>query len=349
MSGAEKRVYVTGANGFLGRALVRFLVNRGMEVTCVVRHARKAEYAKTLPVRVVEADIRDRERIRQTIAGHSLVFHLAAWFKLGVHPSQEETMRAINVSGTRNVLEEAWRSGAERIVYCSTVGALGSSGPAGRLGNEEQAHDGRFQSLYVKTKHEAHLAAKELAGKGAPIVLVLPEAAYGPGDTGIVAQQLLVALKGRMTAVPAVPGIYCYTYIEDVVHGLWLAAEKGRIGQSYVLAGPALELAEFYAKVAVHAGVAPPRRRIPPRLLRAMAYVLDAIPGGRAIANGKPLNREAVAMITEANWAFSAAKAESELGWHARTVEEGLDETLNWIRQNQAAVAHRFTSEPLPA
>jgi nucleoside-diphosphate-sugar epimerase len=345
----RKRAYVTGASGFLGRALVRLLVNRGLEVTCVVRDPRKAEYMKALPVRVVEADVRDRELIRKTIAGHSLVFHLAAWVKFGIDPKQAETMRAVNVTGTRNVLEEAWRNGAERIVYCSTIGALGSSGPAGRLGNEEQLHNGHFQCVYVRTKYEALLEAKDLAARGAPIVLVFPNATYGPGDTGIIAQQLLVALQGRMTAVPAVPGIYCYTHVEDIVQGLWLAAQKGRIGESYILAGAPLELAEFFAKVAAQAGIAPPRRRIPVWLLRAMASVLDTIPRGRAIANGRPLNREAVAMITEANWAFSAAKAESELGWHARPLDEGLEETLNWVRRNEEVVARHFGSEPVMA
>jgi dihydroflavonol-4-reductase len=256
----KKRVYVTGANGFLGRALVRLLVNRGLEVTCVVRDTRKAEYLKTLPVRVVEADVRNREQIRQSIAGHSLVFHLAAWVKFGIDSKQAETMRAVNVTGTRNVLEEAWLSGAERIVYCSTIGALGSTGPAGRLGNEDQLHDGNFQCVYVKTKREALLEAEDLAARGAPIVLVFPNATYGPGDTGIIAQQLLVALQGRMTAVPDAPGIYCYTHVDDIAQGLWLAAQKGGIGERYVLAGTPLELAEFYAKVAAKAGIAPPRR-----------------------------------------------------------------------------------------
>lgn len=345
----KKRVYITGANGFLGRALVRLLVNQGLDVTCVVRDARKAEYLKALPVQLVEADVRDREMIGQTIAGHSLVFHLAAWVKFGIDQKQADTMRAVNITGTRNVLEEAWRNGAERIVYCSTIGALGSSGPAGRMGNEDQLHDGNFQCVYVRTKYEALLAAKDLAARGAPIVLVFPNATYGPGDTGIIAQQLLVALQGRMTAVPDVPGIYCYTHVDDIAQGLWLAAQRGRIGEGYLLAGAPLELVEFYKKVATLAGIAPPRRRIPVWLLRTMARVLDAIPGGRAIANGRPLNREAVAMITEANWAFSAAKAESELGWHARTLDEGLEETLNWVRRNQAVVARHFGSEPAMA
>jgi nucleoside-diphosphate-sugar epimerase len=348
MSNTNQRAYVTGASGLIGQHLVHLLVDQGFDVTCVTRDARHLQYAKDLPIHVVEADVRDRERIRHTIAGHSVVFHLAAWVQFGVNSRQQGAMREINVDGTRNVLEEAWRSGARRIVYCSTIGALGSSGPAGHLGNEEQMHNGRFQSFYVKTKHEAYLVAKELAGEGAPIVLVLPNATYGPGDNSVIAQQLLVCIQGRMSAIPGVSGTYCYTHVDDVARGLWLAAEKGRIGESYILSGPALELAEFYAKVAAHAGVAPPKRRIPTWLLRIMARVLDTIPGGKAISKGRPINREAVAMITEANWAFSAAKAQSELGWRARTLDDGLDETLEWVRQNQATLAALSAPEPGP-
>jgi dihydroflavonol-4-reductase len=296
------------------------------------------DYARDLSVRIVEADIRDRQRIRETIAGHDLVFHLAAWFELGVAPRHEAEMRAINAEGTRNVLEEAWSSGAQRIVYCSTVGALGSSGPAGRLGNELQKHDGRFQSLYVKTKHEGYLVAKELMARGAPIITVMPSPAYGPGDTGIVARQLLLSLQGKMTAIPGSPGTYCYIHVDDIANGLWLAAEKGRIGEAYILAGSPTDLADFYQKAASYAHVAPPKRKIPPRLLRSIAWLLETVPGGAAAAGGRPLTREAVAMITRANWAFSAAKAHSELGWKARSLDDGLGETIQWVRDHPEIV-----------
>lgn len=341
----NKKAYVTGASGFIGRSLVRLLAEKGFEVTCITRNAHRMDYARDLPVRIIEADIKNREHIRETIAGHAMVFHLAAWFELGLLPMHEGAMRAINVEGTRNVLEEAWHSGAQRIIYCSTVGALGSSGHVGRLGNEQQKHDGRFQSLYVKTKREGYLVAQELIAQGAPIITVMPSPAYGPGDTGIVARQLLLCLQGKMNAIPGAPGTYCYIHVEDIARGLWLAARNGRIGEQYILAGTALDLAEFYTKAAANAGVSPPKRRIPPWLLRRMAWIVENVPGGKAISGGRPLSREAIAMITEANWAFSAAKSKSELGWSARSLDAGLGETLRWIRANQAAVAAGSVAE----
>ena len=329
-----RNVFLTGAAGFIGAHLAELLLRKDCAVTCFIRDTRRIGHLADLPVRIVEGDVRDRVRVAEVIRGHDWIFHLAAWFQIGVPPSAEAEMRTVNVAGTRNVLEEAWKAGASRIVYGSTVGALGSSGPIGKVGDENQPHDGRFQSLYVKTKHEAHRAAQALIRDGAPITIVMPEAVYGPGDRGIVARQMALLMAGKMTAIPDVPGIYCYTHVDDTVDGYWRAAERGRIGREYILAGQALTLAEFYGVVARQAAVPAPARRIPVRALRAMAWAAECIPGAQSLIGGRPINREAISMIADANWHFSAERAKTELGWSVRRFESGLDETLAWIRSS---------------
>lgn len=341
---SNSKIYVTGVTGFIGRHVARALINRGFSVTGLTRNRRNAKHLDGLPIRLVEGDVTNRLLIRETIAGHDSVIHLAGWFEFGIARKDARKMYEINVEGTRNVLEEAWRSGAKRIVYGSTVGALGSSGPADCVGDEQQVHNGMFQSVYVKTKYEAHRVARVLARQGAPIVITLPEAAYGPGCKGIMREQLFACCRGKMSTVPAATGIYCYTHVEDIAEGMWLALTKGQTGHEYVLAGPALTLADFYSAVATLAGVRTPRRRIPNSALRALAWVLDSVPGARTLS-GKTLNQEAVAMITDANWAFSSKKAERELGWRARSLDDGLRDTVEWVRNTLIANANNGSAD----
>lgn len=328
-----KKAYVTGATGFIGGRLAQLLVEKKMEVTCLVRSPERIKHLKPLRIKVVTGDITDRERVAETIQGHDLVFHIAAWYEIGVPSGKESAMRLTNVTGTENVLEAAWKSGAERIVYCSTVAALGSSGPPDQMVDENHPHDGRFQSLYARTKWEAHQAAKGLIKEGAPITMVLPGAVYGPGDTSLIAQQMQLIVEEKVPAMPKAPGIYCYTHVDDVAAGLLLAAEKGRAGEAYILAGPALTMEEFHCIVAKQAGVKPPKFSIPSGMLRALAWIYENVPGGKIVSGGLPMSREAIAMTTQANWAFSSQKAEKELGWKARSFAEGLAETLEWMQK----------------
>lgn len=331
----RRRAFVTGATGFIGRALVSFLIRQGLEVTCLVRNPTSARGLEAEGVRLVEGDITDRARVAKTIGGHNVAFHLASWLEIGLPRAKRPAMRHVNVTGAANVLEEAWRHGVERIVHCSSVGALGSSGPPGHVGTEDHPHDGHFPCHYVRTKYEALQVARRLIAAGAPIVNVLPQPAYGPGSVKIVDKQMWLTMQGRMSAVPDVHAAYGYVYIDDVAMGLWLAAERGRIGESYILAGPLISLLRFYQLVAEHAGVAAPRKRVSARVLRFLAWANDHIPGALMLTSGPFVNRESVAMITKANWAFSAEKARRELGWEARTLEEGLPKTLGWIRSNK--------------
>lgn len=324
--------FVTGGTGFIGEKLVRLLVRKGVEVTCLSRSPDKAKHLEELGVEMVKGDITNRNSVKRAMDNQPLVFHLAAWYEIGVPSEKASLMRQINVEGTRNVLKIAWESGAEKIVYCSTVGALGSSGPADRIADENHTHDGRFQSIYVKTKREAHLIARDLIQRQAPIVTVLPGAVYGPGDTSFIAKQLSALQKENLSAIPDVPGILCYTHVEDVAKGMWLAAEKGKIGEEYILAGEPLTLEQFFITAASVMGVSIPRWRLPARLLRLLAWLCDHVPGGKLLTGGLPLSQEAVSMIADANWAFSSEKARQELGWRTRPLEKGLKDTKEWFK-----------------
>jgi nucleoside-diphosphate-sugar epimerase len=329
-------VFVTGGTGSIGRALVRHLRTRGLTVTCLTRRSGGSTEPGVL---YVQGDVTDHASVRRSIQGHRIVFHLAAHFELGVLCRDALRMELTNVEGTRTVLEEAWRAGAVKVVHCSSIGALGSSGAPGTVADERHPHDGRFQSAYVRTKHEGHRVARELADGGAPITIALPGAAYGPGVESILTRQIRSILAGRMIAAPGVSGIHSYTYIDDLVEGLCRASEAGTIGEEYILAGQPVQFADFCRTVARVAEVPPPRVWISPAILRLLSWIHAWAPGGKRLLGKWPLSREEVAMIADANWAVSSEKARRELGFQARTLSEGLPPTLRWIRGGASAVS----------
>lgn len=332
----EVKAFVTGATGFMGRHLVRLLLAKEVQVTCLVRNPAKAQDLEQAGACLVTGDITDRTSLAAALPGHRHVYHLAAWVQLGLRPRDEPAMRQVNVEGTRNVLEEAWKAGVERSIHCGTVGALGPSGPPGYVGDENHVHSGQFPSLYVKTKYESVQVARHLIRQGAPIIIVLPQATYGPETVELTGRQIWSIKTGRLTAIPDAPMIFGYVHVDDVAEGMWLAAKKGRIGESYILGSHLLTLAEFCETVARHLGVPPPRGRISPRLLRILSWIYENVPGGRWLLGNKPLSREEIAMSTEANFAYRSDKAARELGWKARSLDEGLPETIQWIKDNEA-------------
>ena len=137
-------------------------------------------------------------------------------------------------------------------------------------------------------------------------------------------QNMRLIAERRVSSIPSVSGIHSYTHVDDIVEGLWLAATRGRIGEEYILAGPPLPLKEFYQTVARAAGVPPPRWALSPRIVRAVSFVYEHLPGAKRLLPNRPYSKEHVAMVLDANWAVSSAKAAHELGWHARTLEDGL-------------------------
>lgn len=334
MNSKQKKVYVTGATGFIGEKLVQSLVQKGYKTTCLVRSPDKAKHLESLNVSIVKGDITNRKQVQKTIQDHSTIYHLAAWYEIGVPASKETLMRTINVAGTKNVLEEAWKSGAERIIYCSTVGALGNSGPQGHIADEHHNHDGKFQSLYVKTKYKAHQIAERLIKKNAPLIIVLPGAVYGPGDTSLVAKQMKLIINKKLKFIPNIPSIYCYTHVNDVVNGMMLAEKKGKIGEKYILTGPPLTIKQFYQTVANQANINPPKIPIPLWIFHLIAWINKHLPADKKLIKDIPLNHETLSMM-KANWAYSSKKAQKKLGWKPRSLQQGLPETLEWIQHNE--------------
>jgi len=322
------KAFVTGGSGFVGQHVVRKLVERGYDVHALVRSKASADIVEAVGATVVHGDITDVESMREGMAGSDVVFHIAGWYKIGASDWTEAEV--INVSGTRKVLRLAHQLGVPKIVYTSTVTVFGDT--KGRLVDESFYQGGPFLTEYDRTKWLAHYkVALPLIEKGAPIIIVMPGGIYGPGDTSAMAEMMRLFYRG----LPVVPGpstTLTYAHVEDVAEGHILAAERGKLGESYILAGPAIPLGEMIDFWAYLLGRQAPLIRIPAGGLRPFAPLLASannllpLPG---VFSGEATRSLGVTYMARSD------KARRELGWQTRPLQTGMLETFQWITETE--------------
>ena len=323
------RTLITGATGFVGSAVLRHLVRRGDSVRALVRPGADRRNLAGLPVEVVPGDLLDPASLERAARGCELVFHLAGCYALWL--PDRRPMYAINVDGTRNLLRAAERAGAARIVHTSTVGALGL--PAdGRPGNEETPVSlADMVGDYKRSKFLAEAEAQAAVARGLPVVIVNPSAPVGPRDvkpppTG---QIIVDFLNGRMPAY--VDTGLNLVDVEDVAAGHLLAAERGRVGERYILGHRNMTLGEILACLGRIAGRRPPRLRLPHAVVLPLAHASEALARLTGKAPRIPL---AAARMARKRMFFDPAKAVRELGLPQRPVEDALRAAVAWFRDN---------------
>jgi dihydroflavonol-4-reductase len=316
------RYFVTGATGFLGGELVKQLIGRGHLVTALVRSTEKATLLSTLGVDLQLGDITDRDSMRGPMEGVDGVFHTAAWYKIGAADTIHLAER-VNVEGTRNVLETARDLNIPRVVYTSTVGVFGDT--HGTLVDESYYAEGPFLTEYDRTKWLAHYqVALPLARAGLPLVIAMPGAIYGPGDTSALQATLAQLLRGRLFVTPRRVS-FSWSYVEDVARGLRQAMDAGRPGECYLLTGPVHEFEDAFALAARLASRRPPFLHPGPMTMRAAAALAGLLERWEI---QPPMPAETLRLMAGTTWIGSSSKAEKELGWSARPLEEGLRHTI---------------------
>ena len=279
-----------------------------------MRDVDRATELRALGVRCELGDVTDRESVRRAMAGAERLFHCAAWYRIGAR-GRDQAYR-INVDGTRNVLEVMRELGVAKGVYTSTVAVFGDT--RGRIVDETYRASGPFASEYDRTKHLAHYEISEpLMRSGLPLVIVQPGVIYGEGDHSPMRPVLDAYVRRRL---PAVPGgsAYCWGYVDDTVDGHIRAMERGRAGESYVIAGPPHTLVEALRIAERVCGIPAPRLVVPPAVLRLAASV-TAVLGQDA---------EGLRVLAGLTYLASSAKAERELSWRARPLADGFARVL---------------------
>jgi nucleoside-diphosphate-sugar epimerase len=293
-------------------------------VAALVRDpARARGLADVGGVTLVPGDLGDASALDQLCTGADGLFHVAGWYKLGQRdPSVGET---VNVVGTRNALAAAQRTGVPRVVYTSTLAV--NSDTQGAVPDEQYRFMGRHLSAYDRTKADAHRVAEQFAAGGLPVVIVQPGLVYGPGDTSQTGELIEQVAAGRRPMAPGGGGV-CWGYVDDIAHGHVLAMEHGSPGTSYMLAGPRASLVDGLRLVASLAGTKGPVV-MPSAAISATAALTGLL--GRVV----PLPPTYAAETLRASLATyygDPARAERELGWTARSMEEGLKQTVAALR-----------------
>jgi len=267
------RYLVTGATGFIGGRLARQLVAAGHRVFALVRTPGNAADLGALGVTLVPGDVIDRASLGPAMRGMDCVFHVAGWYKVGTR-DKSPGERAI-VERPRHELEAMAEAGVPKGVYTSTVAVF--SDTRGRLVDETYRHHGPWLSEYDRTKWVAHYeVAEPMMRGGLPLVIVLPGLVYGPGDTSSVRDALRMYLRHRLPMVPA-GAEFCWAHVDDVARGHVLAMERGRAGESYIIAGPRHSFREAFRVAERVTGIPAPRLNASPRLMRAMAWLMDLV------------------------------------------------------------------------
>lgn len=319
------KVFVTGGTGFIGGEVVRQLRARGDEVACLVRTPEKGEAVASLGCELVSGDLGDAGALRSGMDGCDAVVHAAAMYEVGIPAKQHPQMWEANVAGTERVMKAALEAKVPRIVYVSTVGIFGNTHE--QVVDESYEHPGKeFTSYYEQTKLEAHkIVDRMIAEQDLPAVIVQPGGVYGPGDTSQVADLLDQFFAGRLPLMPFPDLGICLTHVEDIAGGILLALDRGKLGETYVISGPATTMREAIETVAAASGRKAPKRALPVPLMKAM------IPIGPLVGKlmGQPPNlRELISSADGVTFWASYAKAERELGYSPRGLQEGLRQTL---------------------
>jgi dihydroflavonol-4-reductase len=310
---------VSGGSGFIGRAVVRLLVERGDDVTVPVRDPRRAEALASLGATVVEDDLSDVRALTEMLRDFDAGIHAAGEYRVGIPKAERGAMWDANVGLTTRVLDAAEDAHLPRLVYVSTVAVFGNT--HGKVVDESYRRDLRegFTSWYDETKYGAHEVVEQRIARGAPVVIVQPSQVYGPGDHTGFGEQLQLAFDGKL-AYRVLPGLGVgLVHVDDLAAGIVDALDRGTVGESYVLAGPNLTFDDAVG-IAARVGGRKVPFAMPAGLVKLMA------PLGSLI--GQPNLREVLSSSVDVTYWASSTKAERELGFQARPIEDGLRATF---------------------
>jgi dihydroflavonol-4-reductase len=324
------KVLVTGATGFVGSALVRKLLGRGYDVVALVRKDGDHRNLDGLGVETATGDLRDMESLRRAMKGCDGAYHAAADYTLWT--KDPASIYQTNVEGTKNVLAAAREAGVGRVVYTSTVGALGNPGD-GTPGTEDTPVTlSDMVGHYKRSKFMAEQEALKFATEGLPVVVVNPSTPVGPRDikptpTG---KMILDFINGKMAAYLDT-GLNLVD-VDDVAEGHILAMEKGVPGRKYILGNRDMTLKEIFGILSGLTGIPAPRVRLPYAFVYPIALVSTAI--SDHITGRPPLAPiEAVRMARKFMY-FDPSKAVRELGMPQSPVEDALARAVSWFRDN---------------
>jgi len=324
------RAFVTGASGFLGRAIVEELVAAGRPVRALARSDASAQRLIALGAEPVRGDLRDRSSLEAGFGGCETVYHVAGANAFCV--PDPRPMFEVNVAGSRTVVRAAAAAGVSRLVYTSSAATLDVAPPSARRGTR------RFLSDYARSKYEAERAVMEASTTtGLTVICVNPASVQGPGRTSGTARLLIGYLNGKLPA--AVNGPLNVIDIADCTRGHLLAEEVGVAGERYLLCGASMTLRSGLALLSQLTGLTNPPRFLPAKLALAASACIEAV----ARIRHKPTRycREMVRTLIEGS-PYDGAPAARKLGLVYTPIEVTMRRTISWY------LTQGLITRPLP-
>jgi dihydroflavonol-4-reductase len=323
------KALVTGGTGFIGANIILRLLREGISVRALVRQGADKRNIAGLDIEICEGNLLDESSLNRGLEGCELVFHAAADYRLWTR--DPAAMYAVNVTGTRNLLAAALRTGASRVVYTSSVGTLGNPGNGAPGREDTPVTLADMPGNYKKSKFMAEREAETFLQAGLPLVIVNPTTPVGPYDIKPTPTGRIIVdfMNGKMPAYLDT-GLNLID-VDECARGHLLAAQKGRIGEKYILGGANISLCELFAMLEEITGITAPKFRLPyyPVLMAAwLNAALSRITGKEPLI---PL--EGVQMAAKFMY-FDSSKAEQELGLERKPVKDALLGAVRWFRAN---------------
>lgn len=322
-------VFVTGATGFIGASLVRELLRDGCTVRVLARPDSDLRNLQGVDVEICTGDLRDPDSLERGMRGCERLFHAAADYRLWTR--DPAAMYASNVAGTRNILEAALKLGMSRVVYTSSVGTLGNPGDGTPGSESTPVAPADMVGHYKKSKFLAEREAESFIPRGLPLVIVNPSTPVGPRDvkptpTG----KIIVDFLNRKMPAYLDTGLNLID-VEDCARGHILAADRGRIGEKYILGNENLTLRQIFALLEELTGLPAPRVRLPHTPILLAAYLNEGL---SRLTGKEPLIPLAGVQMAKKFMYFDARKAVRELGLPQKPAREALARAVEWFRSN---------------
>lgn len=324
-------IFISGATGFIGIQLVKRILESGDRIHALYRSDSKAELIRFEGVSLFKGDLLDKDCLARAMKGCNQAYHVAAF--AAVWAKDPALFRRYNVEGTLQVIEAARLAGIDRLVVTSTAGILGPSDTAPV--DENSPVPSSFFTLYEDSKYEMEQEIMNLDTSLPEIVIVNPTRVYGPGFMSKSNGMSLMIKKYMDGNWRFIPGDGKrqgnYVYVEDVVTGHLLAMEKGKPGERYVLGGEDISYNQLFDYVRSSSGISKRLFHIPVPLLFLAAGIFSLF---SKLTGKAPLIVPSWVRKLTHNWIVSSEKAKLELGYAPIGAREGLDKTVQWIKEN---------------
>lgn len=318
---------VTGATGFIGSAIARELLKNGQEIKVLARETSNLKNIESLDAEIVYGDICDKESMKLAMKGCDTLYFTAAKFAHWL-PNPRE-LYEVNVGGTRATLAAAQESGIEKIVYTSTNNAIGASGPT-PVNEEMYFNYWEARDHYSMSKYIAENEARIFVTRGLPVVFVNPTLVVGVNDLKPTpsGQMIIDTVNERMPGY--IDGGVNIVDVKDVAKGHILAAQKGVIGERYILGNTNVTIQEYLFLIAKIANVRPPKVRLPYNMALLFGHLFEL---GARLTNKTPTVTASEVRIGKMREWYDCSKAVNDLGMPQTPIEETIADAIAWFKE----------------